>query len=253
MNIYLYPVNVQGSYASAEVVNGIKEIEKLEKSKKIPKIDAIIIARGGGSIEDLWPFNDENLARAVFNSKIPVVSAIGHEVDYTICDFVADLRAPTPSAAAELITPDINELIENIAKFSYFYKTYAKNKLDALKTSVKEIQSNYYFNRSKDIVYNYYQRIDELSRLMTNITNNRVSLIKNKIKSYGSVLHQISPENNLKKGYALVFKDELDIFSTVQNDEKDFSKLITRAKELDKFDEVAIKFFDNKKSAKIID
>jgi len=253
VNIYIYTVSVQGTYASGEVVNGIKEIEKLEKSKKIPKIDAIVIARGGGSIEDLWPFNDENLARAIFDCKIPIVSAIGHEVDFTICDFVADLRAPTPSAAAELVTPDINDLIENIAKFSYFYKTYAKNKLDALKTSIKEIQSNYYFNRSKDIIYNYYQRIDELSRLMTNITNNKVSMIKNKIKSYCSSLHHISPENNLKKGYALVFKDELDIFNSGKNSTQDFSRLVTRASDLEKYDEVAIKFFDDKKSAKIID
>jgi exodeoxyribonuclease VII large subunit len=253
LKIYLYPVAVQGNEASRDLINAIKSIEKLLKMHKIPQIDLIVIARGGGSLEDLWSFNDENLARAIFDCKIPVVSAVGHEVDFTICDFVADLRAPTPSVAAELITPDINELIENLSKFSYFYKNLIKNKVDALKNSIKEIQSNYYFNRPRDIIFNYYQRIDEMSRLLTNITNNRVLEIKNKIKAYKSALHHISPDNNLKKGYALVFRNELDIFSSGAGSEKDFTKLITRASELDKYDEVDIKFHDNKKTAKIID
>lgn len=253
LKIYLYPVSVQGYESSRDIINGLKNIEKLVKSDKIPPIDIIVIARGGGSIEDLWPFNDETLARAIFECKIPVVSAIGHEVDFTICDFVADFRAPTPSAAAELITPDINELIENLSKFSYFYKNLIKNKVDALKNSIKEIQSNYYFNRPRDIIFNYYQRIDELSRLLTNITNNRLVDIKTKLKAYRSALYHISPDNNLKKGYTLIFKNELDIFSSSNSNEKDFTKLITRASELEKYDEVDIKFHDNKKTAKIID
>jgi len=253
LKIYLYPVSVQGYDASRDITNGLKIIEKLVKSDQIPPMDMIVIARGGGSLEDLWPFNDENLARAIFECKIPVVSAVGHEVDFTICDFVADLRAPTPSAAAELVTPDINELIENLSKFSYFYKNFVKNKVDALKNSIKEIQSNYYFNRPRDVIYNYYQRIDELSRLLTNITNNRLSDIKNKLKSYKSSLHHISPDNNLKKGYALIFRNELDIFNSGNREGKDFTKLITRASELNKYDEVDIKFHDNKKTAKIID
>lgn len=253
LNIYLYPVTVQGFTASAELTKGLKDIEKLSKIGKISKIDIVVIARGGGSIEDLWPFNEENLARGVFACEIPVVSAVGHEVDYTICDFVADLRAPTPSTAAELITPDISDLIENLSKFSYFYRTYAKNKFDALKNSIKEVQSNYYFNRPKDVIYNYYQRIDELSRLLTNDTNNKISSVKNKIKLFKSALHHINPENNLKKGYALVFKDELDIFSQDKKSDRDFTKLITRSSALEKFDEVEIKFYDDKKTAKIIE
>jgi exodeoxyribonuclease VII large subunit len=253
LKIFLFPVSVQGTGASSEVAAELKEIERLSKNRKIPQIDIIVIARGGGSIEDLWPFNEENLARTVFSCEIPVVSAIGHEVDYTICDFVSDLRAPTPSAAAELITPDINELIENLSKFSYFYKTFVKNKMDALKNSVKEIQSNYFFNRSKDIIYNYYQRLDEMSRLLTNITYNEISTYKKTVKSFNTTLFHINPENNLKKGYALVFKNELDIFNFGKNGDKEFSKLVKRASELEKYEEVDIKFYDNKKSAKIVD
>jgi exodeoxyribonuclease VII large subunit len=184
MNIYLFPVNVQGARAHESIIDALKLAENLSKNGRIEKIDIIVIARGGGSLEDLWPFNEEKLARAVFECKIPVVSAVGHEVDYTICDFVSDLRAPTPSAAAELVTPDITELIENLRNFSYFCSNFAENKLYLLKKSLKEVESNYYFNRPKDLVYGSYQRLDELSKLLTNITNNKVSTLKNSVRLY---------------------------------------------------------------------
>jgi len=252
LEIYLYPVSVQGSAAADEVIKALKNVESLAKIGKIEPVDIIVIARGGGSLEDLWPFNEERLARAVHSCKIPVVSAIGHEIDYTICDFVADLRAPTPSAAAEIITPNMNDLIVNLGKFSYFYKSVVERKLQNLTKSIKEIEGNYYFNRPRDLVYNFYQRLDELSRLMTNLTNNRLASIKNRLKSFKQTLHHISPQNTMKKGFALIYKKktDLDLFENEAQSEKD-NIVITRASQLKKHDSVEISFFDNKKEAKI--
>ena len=252
LNLYLFSVNVQGARAHDSIIEALKLAEKLSKSGRINSIDIIVIARGGGSLEDLWPFNEEKLARAIFDCKIPVVSAVGHEVDYTICDFVADLRAPTPSAAAEIITPDTNELIENLGKFSYFCSNFAENKLYSLKKSIKEVESNYYFNRPKDLVFGFYQRLDELSRLLTNITNGKISSLKNSIRLYKKTLHHVSPQNTLRKGYTLIHKKkiDLDLFDkdSVQENE---SKVVTRASQVKKNDEVEIEFYDNKKSARI--
>lgn len=249
LNIFLYPVNVQGALAASSIIEALTDTENLVKSKKLPEIDMIIIARGGGSIEDLWSFNDEKLARTIFASKIPIISAVGHEVDFTICDFVADLRAPTPSAAAELITPDMRELIENLDKFSYFCRSFVQTKLDGYRNSVREIEGSYYFNRPKDLIYNFYQKLDDFSKGITSVTNSRVSGLKNEIKFYKKTLHHISPDNNLKKGYAIVRKkidiDEMRL-------QFDFDKIVTRASKLKKDEEVEIKFYDNKKSAKIL-
>jgi exodeoxyribonuclease VII large subunit len=252
VKIYLFPINVQGLKAHESIIQGLKDAEKLSKSGKIDKIDIIVLARGGGSLEDLWPFNEEKLARAIFDCKIPVVSAVGHEVDFTICDFVSDLRAPTPSAAAELITPNTNDLIVNIRNFLYFCSNFAENKLYSLRKSLKEVESNYYFNRPKDLVYNYFQRLDELSRLVTNVTNDKLRSLKNNLRLYKNTLHQVSPQNNLKKGYALVYKKQvnLDLFDDSGGNTKK-SNLVTRALGVKKNDEVEIKFFDNKKSARI--
>ncbi len=252
VKIYLLPINVQGLKAHESIIEGLKDAEKLSKSGKIEKIDIIVIARGGGSLEDLWPFNEEKLARAIVDCKIPVVSAVGHEVDFTICDFVSDLRAPTPSAAAELITPNTNDLIVNIRNFLYFCSNFAENKLYSLRKSLKEVESNYYFNRPKDLVYNYFQRLDELSRLVTNVTNDKLRSLKNNLRLYKNTLHQVSPQNNLKKGYALIYKKlvDLDLFEDSAGNAKE-SMLVTRASVVKKNDEVDIKFYDNKKSARI--
>lgn len=248
LNIFLFPVSVQGVSAAASVIDAICDCEKSVKNKKLPKIDIIIIARGGGSIEDLYPFNDEKLARAVFSCKIPVVSAVGHEVDFTICDFVADLRAPTPSAAAELITPNIKELIEYLDKFSYFCRSFVHNKIENLKSLVREVQGSYHFNRPKDLIYNFYQQLDDMSKDISSLSNSRIAAIKNDLKRCKQTLYHVNPENNLKKGYAIVKKkvdmDELRL-------QFDFNKMVSRASQLKSDDEVEIQFYDNSKHAKI--
>jgi exodeoxyribonuclease VII large subunit len=161
---------------------------------------------------------------------------------------VADLRAPTPSAAAELITPNIKELIEYVDKFSYFCRTFVQTKIENLRNLVREVHGSYYFNRPKDLIYNFYQRLDDISKDIVSVTNQRISSLKNHIKLYGKTLHHVSPENNFKKGYAIVKKkvemDELRL-------QFDFNKIVTRASQLKKEDEIEIKFYDNKKLAKV--
>lgn len=244
LELIIYPATMQGNTSADSVISALHELDRISGKHGFPNLDMIVIARGGGSIEDLWPFNEEKLARAIYGCKIPIVSAIGHEVDYTICDFVSDLRAPTPSAAAELITPDMKELIENLDKFSYFYKSFVQNKLSELKNSVKEIQGNYYFNRPKDLISNFYQRLDEMSKQVVNLTEGKLSFLKNQVKHFGTTLHHVSPKNNLKKGYALIHRSgQQGLFES--------SRLITRGSELKKNDEVEIEFFDKMKEARI--
>jgi exodeoxyribonuclease VII large subunit len=247
LQLYIYPVIVQGKEAPPSVIEALKDIQNLSKKEIIPKIDIIVITRGGGSFEDLYPFNDEALAKAIFNCKIPIVSAVGHEVDYTICDFVADLRAPTPSAAAELITPDINQLIENIDKFSYFSRSFVQNKLINLQNSVKEVENSYYFKRPKDLINNYYQRLDELSKKLDSDLKEKLKFLKSHLDHIGKTLFHINPVNNLKKGYTLIrhYKQP----ALFENADK--GKIIPRASMLKKEDDVEIEFYDKKLPARI--
>jgi len=246
VNLYLFNATVQGNTAAKSVADCIKTAEIYAKTHKL---DLIVITRGGGSLEDLWSFNDEKLARAIFSSKIPIVSAVGHEIDFTICDFVADLRASTPSAAAELVTPRIENVIENVDKFSYFYRNFVVNKLESLRNSLKEIEGSYYFNRPKDLINNFYQRIDEISKDIESMTGDKISYLKNQVKHYKKTLHHVSPETNLKKGYAVVYKNNAaetgELFSFK------FDKIAMRSKELQKDEDVEIKFYDGKKPARI--
>jgi len=242
-NLYLCPVNVQGEDAASSIISALKGVQKLSGTKFLPEIDIIVIARGGGSLEDLMPFNDEKLARAVYACKVPIVSAVGHEVDFTICDFVADLRAPTPSAAAELITPNIKDFIDTLDNFSYFSRTFVQTRLDNLKSSLRNVESSYYFNRPKDIIHDFYQQLDDYSARLGDETKGRLKNFKQTLTHYKKTLHHINPEVNLKKGYAIVNK-KIESDSLFDN-----TKIVTRSSQLKKEDEVDIKFFDNKKKA----
>jgi len=156
-NIFLYPANVQGNLASKEIIKGIEYFN--QKSC----VDLIIIGRGGGSQEDLFCFNDEQLARAIFASKIPIISAVGHEIDFTISDFVADLRAPTPSAAAELAVPDKDELIKNIFALKNQMLMTIRQYLFEQKSSINNYNNLLERHHPKKILQIYQQRLDEAS------------------------------------------------------------------------------------------
>lgn len=201
INIILAPVLVQGEGAPEDLTNAIKKFDKLSN------IDVIIIGRGGGSIEDLWAFNSEMLADAIYNCKIPVISAVGHETDFTICDFVSDLRAPTPSAAAELCVPDYLELISNLDTQKHYLDTILDNKLESISDKLDNIS--------------YILSMNSPSRLLSNQKDNLLSKSKD-IKTYYkqvverelkanqiklTTIESISPINTLKRGYAYVTKD----------------------------------------------
>lgn len=196
--IVLCPATVQGYDAPASIIDALKRVYKLNN------IDLIILGRGGGSAEDLWAFNDENLAETVYSSPIPIISAVGHETDFTICDFVADMRAPTPSAAAELAVPDIGELMLNIND----KKLRIKN--------ITEMYLNIAYTRLNNIIEKSCLKypdefIDENLRYLDTLKDKLFDLFKEKIisaeKSFSvdlAKLESLSPLKVLLRGYAIV-------------------------------------------------
>ena len=167
----------------------------------------IIVGRGGGSIEDLWAFNEEIVARAIFESKIPIISAVGHEIDYSISDFVADLRAPTPSAAAELVVKNRDDVIENIRNFWYTIHQLTIEKIKNAKKEVEHLTKSYAFNRPIDWLRQYTMRLDELTRALEIAMSHRFELIKNNFEQWLKRFESLNPELALKRGYAIVYKD----------------------------------------------
>jgi exodeoxyribonuclease VII large subunit len=201
IHIIVVPAQVQGTEAANQIAKNIKSLNKL-----IPELDFIIIGRGGGSIEELWAFNEEILARAIYNSKIPIVSAVGHETDFTISDFVADLRAPTPSGAAEMTIPDKGSLIVHIGLL--------RGKLNRMISHILELKEQKYFNTVENLKYQspwnkimqHLQTLDDLkNRLNLNIKhifNMNESLINN----YREKIIVLSPTAILRRGYSICFK-----------------------------------------------
>lgn len=175
--ILINPVKVQGEGAGEEIARAIEELNRLNN------VDVIIVGRGGGSLEDLWAFNEEVVARAIYNSRIPIISAVGHEVDWTISDFVADLRAPTPSVAAELVIVKKSELIE---------------KLDDIETRLKDYPLN--------IVKQYEQRLDEIEKDIGLRFKHYVELKERSFKSVSEKIEILSPLGILGRGYSISFK-----------------------------------------------
>ncbi len=180
VEIVLYPARVQGDGAAKEIAEGIRAFNTRDD------IDVIIIGRGGGSIEDLWPFNEENVAREIFASKIPIISSVGHETDFTISDFVADLRAPTPSAAAELVVPDRTAILSELQSYASRMENLLYNRLQEQKMRCTELSYKLERLHPQQVLMQYYQQVDELnSRLkdsLSYITGIRLELEEMKIK-----------------------------------------------------------------------
>lgn len=212
--VMLYPSLVQGEGAPKQLINGIKHFNNNNN------VDVIIIGRGGGSLEDLWAFNDEALAREIAKSEIPVISAVGHETDFTICDFVSDLRAPTPSAAAELSVPDKNELLDIIIS------SYAKLKSD-IKSIIDKKEDNLTLLKGKLNIYNTDNLIKEeslkLDALSLRLSDSFIKLLQSKKSNLditSEQLNALSPLNVLMRGYSLAFKED-KVINTVNDIEKE--------------------------------
>ena len=232
-NVYirLLPVPVQGPGAAEQIASKIK----LMNEKKLA--DILIVGRGGGSLEDLWPFNEEIVARAIYESEIPIISAVGHETDFTIADFVADLRAPTPSAAAELAVPDIYELKQKIQNYQNRYKEALKKKIEVMKLKFEKImKSRVFTDHTRKIIDNSIILDDYIKRLEKAITETQKHK-KNKYNELIAKLDALSPLKTLIRGYSIVEKE---------------GKIIKSAKQVNKLDEISIKFIDGKIQAKVL-
>ena len=229
VEILLFHANVQGQGSVDSICKAVTQANKEEYD-----LDVIVIARGGGSIEDLWTFNEETCVRAIAESRLPVVSAIGHETDTTLADYAADLRAPTPSAAAELILPDSKDLLERLSQIESSIKTNVIGKLQTTRAIVESFSKSYIFNRTKDLINDYKIQLDDISSELLDTVSLKFLNAKNVIDNYEKILNSVSPENTLRRGFVMVEKD---------------NQIISRAKQLTDKDTVTLKFYDDTKKA----
>lgn len=199
--IRLLPVPVQGEGAAEKIAEGI---ETMNRNKLA---DVLILARGGGSLEDLWPFNEEIVANSIYHSEIPIISAVGHETDFTIADFVADLRAPTPSAAAELAVPDIFEVIEKIRTYQNRLRMGLIKKVQIMKLRYEKTMSSFVFKEPTRRVQENYIRIDNNVRKLENLMKAKQENEKAKYSELVAKLDAYSPLKTLARGYAITQKE----------------------------------------------
>ena len=232
-NVYirLLPVPVQGPGAAEQIADKIR----IMNEKKLA--DVLIIGRGGGSLEDLWPFNEEIVARAIYDSEIPIISAVGHETDFTIADFVADLRAPTPSAAAELAVPDIFEVKQKIINYQDRSKLALKKKIEIMKLRFEKVMKSRIFTDPMRKVMDNSIILDDYMKRLENAMKEIKTEKKNKYIELVTKLDSISPLKTLIRGYSLTEKD---------------GQIIKRASQIDKGDIITIKFSDGEKNAEIL-
>lgn len=213
--IKVFPVRVQGVSAAKEIGRAIDTLNYLKC------VDVIIIARGGGSLEELWPFNEEIVARSIFKSKIPVISAVGHETDYTICDFVADVRAPTPSAAAEIVMPQKQQLASRLSELEMRFRSAVLRNAKIKRKRLEELKNSAVFRQPYDRVYQERMKLDILSKDLKRAFLIRQERSESKLQFLIGKLHALSPLTILSRGYGIVKSaDDKHIIKSV----KDVSK-----------------------------
>lgn len=227
-DIYIYPALVQGIGAEADL---IEAVDYFDKSKLC---DVVIIGRGGGSIEDLWAFNSEKLARRIFEAEVPIISAVGHETDFTICDFVSDMRAPTPSAAAELAVPDTNNLILRIDGLLDRAASALKRTVEIKSERLSKILDNPVMRSPLTMLDAARSRIDELLRSAVDSARNSVESRRASFSVLAGKLDALSPLAVLSRGYSVAFKD---------------AEVVKSVSALKKDDSVSIRFKDGVASA----
>lgn len=221
--LVIVPTVVQGEKAAPDIVRSISLLDSLED------IDVIIVGRGGGSVEDLWAFNTEEVARAVIACKTPVVSAVGHESDFTICDYVADLRAPTPSAAAEIVCPDMNTLFTHIRSLRYTAELYITSYIDSQMQSLSEITEHGVLSDPESLLMPQSERIADLFGRMKSAFTQRAELEFHRFSGLSGKLDALSPLAVMSRGYAVA---------------KIGGKAVGSAAELSKKDKITVSFYD---------
>ena len=227
--IYLFPSLVQGENASKDLVNKLLQADNYG-------VDVIIIGRGGGSIEDLWAFNDEELANTIYNAKTPIISAVGHEVDFTICDFVSDLRAPTPTGAAELAVPNMSDIMINLEHLKIRLNESLNKKIDYNKLLLNNLKNSFVLKNPMLLYENKKQNIDLYFEKLNNMMNYRLERTNTKLSNLINKLELLNPLSVLSKGYSVTYKDD---------------KVIKDASKLKKNDSVTIRLYNGLFEAKV--
>jgi exodeoxyribonuclease VII large subunit len=195
--IVLCPVAVQGPGAENEIADGIRKLNDFGE------IDLMIVGRGGGSLEDLWAFNEETVARAIYSSSIPVISAVGHQVDYTISDFVADLRAPTPSAAAEIAVPDSREIDMQVREMATRLRSGVGKTIEILRMRVEQASRSYLLRKPEEMLSGSRQTVDELHSRLTNAAQLKIERYQSRTKLVDEKLKALSPGAVMQRGYSV--------------------------------------------------
>ncbi len=199
LQIIVHPAKVQGQGAAEEIAAAIARFNRYGQ------VDVIIVGRGGGSLEDLWAFNEESVARAIYQSKIPIISAVGHEIDFTIADFVADLRAPTPSAAAELVVPDFADIKEQILFLRQQLLLILKRSLDQRKNQITGLAKSYGLRKIEDNLHQYALQIDELNTNLERFYSYRTLQKRELIRQLNQRLNSLNPRQVLRRGYSITY------------------------------------------------
>lgn len=226
----LYPVRVQGPGAAREIAEAIRDLNRYGG------VDVMIVGRGGGSLEDLWPFNEEIVARAIFESSIPVISAVGHEIDFSIADFVADFRAATPSAAAEQVVRDRSEILEFLRNMCYTMRETLEDRVSSLRGQIEQFVGSYSFNKPRDMMRESSQRVDELERALSVSFSHLFQLAHQRCETATHRVEALSPKAVLHRGYAMVRKH---------------GTVVTSSRALKGGDEATLQFHDGEVATKI--
>lgn len=195
--IVLRPTQVQGREAAADIARAIAELNEYGE------VDVIIIGRGGGSLEDLWAFNEERVARAIARSALPVVSAVGHEIDFTIADFVADLRAPTPSVAGEMVVPDAREVFARLNGLITGAYRILRSRIDHGEERLKRLRTSYGLRRPADVIHQYAQRIDDLQHRLQTTVGERLQKDLLRLRGLQGQLQALSVQRVLERGFTM--------------------------------------------------
>ena len=223
LDIILYPAKVQGENAADSIIEGIRYFNN-EKS-----VDVIILGRGGGSIEELWAFNNRDLAYEIFNSRIPTVSAVGHEVDFTISDFVSDMRAPTPSAAGELVSPSLQEMINDLLNKKEFLHRAVDRRFLNSKRDVDLLYKGLKGNNPKHIIEKRIKEVNSLEEKLNFLGKRKIDKAKDELIALNSILQTLNPLNTLGRGYSVIMDKEDKVINEVSELKKnDMVKVIMK-------------------------
>ena len=250
----LFPTLVQGENAKDDIVRNIERAQDYD-------LDVLIVGRGGGSIEDLWPFNEEVVARAIYNSKVPVISAVGHEVDFTIADFVADLRAPTPTAAAELAVPNMSDLKKHIDQLSIRLNEAIYKKVNYLKLYLESVKNSFVIKNPMVMFENKKQSLDLMNDKLNNLMLGKVDKLKNELEKLKKSYVLTNPELLYKDKVVLVKNiiDKLNLLNPLNILARGYSitylndKALKSVKDVNKEDLLTIKLSDGLVDARVTD